>query len=120
MPVGVLLSKRNKLTLYELEQLKLDFQIPDCVWLRLLTLTKAVRYPPEGCVMVFSAIYKNGLRLLLHPWVQMMLARLGYALGQYNPNFWIILHGVYIAWWPAKLGELSFEQFMHLYSVSRQ
>ncbi|PQM35881.1 uncharacterized protein Pyn_01051 [Prunus yedoensis var. nudiflora] len=25
-----------------------------------------------------------------------MLAWLGYALGQYNPNFWIILHGVYI------------------------
>ncbi|VVA28026.1 PREDICTED: LOC110768041 isoform [Prunus dulcis] len=94
VPVEVLLSKRNKLTLYELEQLKVDFQIPDCVGLRLLTLTEAVRSPPERCVMVFSAIYKNGLRLPLHPWVQMMLARLGYALGQYNPNFWIILQGV--------------------------
>ncbi|CAL9012989.1 unnamed protein product, partial [Prunus brigantina] len=27
---------------------------------------------------------------------------------------------VYIAWWLAKLGELTFKQFMHLYSVSRQ
>ncbi|CAL8999639.1 unnamed protein product [Prunus brigantina] len=50
----------------------------------------------------------------------MMLSRLGYAPGQYNPNFWCILHGVYIAWWLAKRGEPSFEQFMHLYSVSRQ
>ncbi|CAL8088083.1 unnamed protein product [Prunus armeniaca] len=50
----------------------------------------------------------------------MMLSRLGYAPGQYNPNFWCILHGVYIAWWLAKRGEPTFEQFMHLYSVSRQ
>ncbi|BBN70398.1 hypothetical protein Prudu_1468S000100, partial [Prunus dulcis] len=45
------------------------------------------------------------LQTPFHPWVQMMLAKLGYAPGQYNPNFWILLHGVYIAWWLAGLGE---------------
>ncbi|KAI5339544.1 hypothetical protein L3X38_018816 [Prunus dulcis] len=52
--------------------------------------------------------------------VQSMLAKLGYAPGQCNLNFWIILDRVYIAWWLAKLGEPTFEQFMHLYSVSRK
>ncbi|CAL9012708.1 unnamed protein product [Prunus brigantina] len=120
VPVGVPLPKKNMMSLYELESLKVDFAIPDCVGLRLPIPAEAARYPPEGCVMVFSAMYKHGLRLPLHPWVQMMLSRLGYAPGQYNPNFWCILHGVYIAWWMAKRGEPSFEQFMHLYSVSRQ
>ncbi|CAL2263485.1 unnamed protein product [Prunus armeniaca] len=108
------------MSLYDLESLKADYAIPDCVGLRLPIPTEAARYPPEGCVMVFSAMYKHGLRLPLHPWVQMMLSRLGYAPGQYNPNFWCILHGVYIAWWLAKRGEPTFEQFIHLYSVSRQ
>ncbi|CAL8994490.1 unnamed protein product [Prunus brigantina] len=120
VPVGVPLPKKNKMSLYELESLKVDYAIPECVGLRLPIPAEAARYPPEGCVMVFSAMYKHGLRLPLHPWVQMMLSRLGYAPGQYNPNFWCILHGVYIAWWMAKRGEPSFEQFMHLYSVSRQ
>ncbi|CAL9006330.1 unnamed protein product [Prunus brigantina] len=120
VPVGVPLPKKNMMSLYELESLKVDYAIPDCVGLRLPIPAEAARYPPEGCVMVFSAMYKHGLRLPLHPWVQMMLSRLGYAPGQYNPNFWCILHGVYIAWWLAKRGEPSFEQFIHLYSVSRQ
>ncbi|CAL2249563.1 unnamed protein product [Prunus armeniaca] len=120
IPIGVPLPKKNMMSLYDLESLKADYAIPDCVGLRLPIPTEAARYPLEGCVMVFSAMYKHGLRLPLHPWVQMMLSRLGYAPGQYNPNFWCILHEVYIAWWLVKRGEPSFEQFMHLYSVSRQ
>lgn len=75
------------LSIYELQQLKGDYMIPNCVGLRLPTPIEVVRYQPEGCTMMFSAMYKYGLRLPLHPWVQMMLARLGYAPGQYNPNF---------------------------------
>ncbi|CAL2229465.1 unnamed protein product [Prunus armeniaca] len=120
IPIGVPLPKKNMMSLYDLESLKADYAIPDCVGLRLPIPAEAARYPPEGCVMVFSAMYKHGLRLPLHPWVQMMLSRLGYAPRQYNPNFWCILHEVYIAWWLAKRGEPTFEQFMHLYSVSRQ
>ncbi|CAL8079979.1 unnamed protein product [Prunus armeniaca] len=120
IPIRVPLPKKNMMSLYDLESLKVDYAIPECVGLRLPILAEAARYPPEGCVMVFSAMYKHGLRLSLHPWVQMMLSRLGYAPGQYNPNLWCILHEVYIAWWLAKRGEPSFEQFMHLYSMSRQ
>ncbi|CAL2227125.1 unnamed protein product [Prunus armeniaca] len=120
IPVGVLLPKRNRMSLYELEELKMEYGVPDLMGLRLPTSTDVMRYPPKGCVMIFSAMYKYGLRLQLHPWVQMMLAKLGYASGQYNPNFWIVLHEVYTTWLLAKLGEPTFEQFMHLFSVSRQ
>ncbi|BBG92532.1 hypothetical protein Prudu_000294 [Prunus dulcis] len=65
-------------------------------------------------------MYRHGFRLPFHPWVQMKLAKLGYVPGQYNPNFWILFHGMYIAWWLAGLGEPTFEQFMYLYSVSKQ
>ncbi|CAL9005338.1 unnamed protein product, partial [Prunus brigantina] len=92
VPVGVPLPKKNMMSLYELESLKVYYAIPECVGLRLPIPAEAARYPPEGCVMVFSAMYKHGLRLPLHPWVQMMLSRLGYAPGQYHPNFWCILH----------------------------
>ncbi|CAL9023427.1 unnamed protein product, partial [Prunus brigantina] len=70
--------------------------------------------------MIFTDMYQHGLRLPLHPWEQMMLAKLGYASGQYNPNFWLLLHGVYIAWWLVGLGEPTFEHFIHLYSISKQ
>ncbi|CAL8992845.1 unnamed protein product, partial [Prunus brigantina] len=89
--VGVPLLKKNMMSLYDLKSLKVDYAIP-------------------------KFMYKHRLRLPLHHWVQMMLSRLGYAPGQYNPNFWCIQHGVYIAWWLAKRGEPTFEQFMHLYS----
>lgn len=118
--MGVPLLKKNKMTEAELAELRTDYSISLSVELRLLTLADMVRYPPDGCMLILTDMYKHGLRLPLHPWVQMMLAKLGYAPEQYNLNLWILLHGVYIAWWLAKLGEPTFEQFMYLYSVSMQ
>lgn len=77
IPVGVPLPKRNRMSLYKLEELKMEYRVPDLVGLRLPTSTDVVRYPPKGCVMIFSSMYKYGLRLQLHQWVQMMLAKLG-------------------------------------------
>ncbi|BBN70214.1 hypothetical protein Prudu_1446S002100 [Prunus dulcis] len=89
-----------------------DYCVPPYVGLRLPTAIDVVRYPSNGSVMIFTDMYRHGFRLPFHPWVQMMLAKLGYAPGQYNPNFWILLHGVYIAWWLTGLEEPTFEQFM--------
>ncbi|CAL8117016.1 unnamed protein product [Prunus armeniaca] len=86
-----------------------DYSVPPYVGLRLPSAADVVRYPPEGSVMIFTDMYQHGLRLPFHPWVQMMLAKLGYASGQYNPNFWLLLHGVYIAWRLVGLGEPTFE-----------
>ena len=118
--VGVPLPRRNTLTEAKLAQLRKDFDVPAFVGLRLPTEADVVRYSADGSVMIFTDMYRHGFRLPFHPWVQMMLAKLGYAPGQYNPNFWILLHGVYIAWWLAGLGEPTFEQFMYLYSISKQ
>ncbi|CAL2260014.1 unnamed protein product [Prunus armeniaca] len=118
--VGVPLGNRNTLTEAKLVELWTDYSVPSYVGLRLPSAADVVRYPPEGSVMIFTDMYQHGLRLPFHPWVQMMLAKLGYAPGQYNPNFWLLLHGVYIAWWLVGLGEPTFEQFMYLYSISKQ
>ncbi|CAL2251407.1 unnamed protein product [Prunus armeniaca] len=118
--VGVPLGNRNTLTEAKLVELRTDYSVPSYVGLRLPSAADVVRYPPEGSVMIFTDMYQHGLRLPFHPWVQMMLAKLGYAPGQYNPNFWLLLHGVYIAWWLVGLGEPTFEQFMYLYSISKQ
>ncbi|CAL8997921.1 unnamed protein product [Prunus brigantina] len=118
--VGVPLARRNTLMELKLTELRRDYWVPPYVVLRLPTAADVVRYPPEGSVMIFTVMYQHGLRLPLHPWVQMMLAKLGYAPRQYNPNLWLLLHGVYIAWWLVGLKEPTFEQFMYLYSISKQ
>ncbi|CAL8133940.1 unnamed protein product [Prunus armeniaca] len=118
--VGVPLARMNILTEVKLAELQTNYSVPPYVGLRLPIAADVVRYPPEGSVMIFRDMYQHGFKLPLHPWVQMMLAKLGYAPGQYNPNFWLLLHGVYIAWWLVGLGEPTFEQFMYLYSISKQ
>ncbi|CAL9008454.1 unnamed protein product, partial [Prunus brigantina] len=40
--------------------------------------------------------------------------------GSIIPTSGFSLHGVYIAWWLVGLGEPTFEQFMYLYSISKQ
>ncbi|CAL8087897.1 unnamed protein product [Prunus armeniaca] len=91
--VGVPLARWNTLIEVKLANLRIDYSVPPYVGLRLPTAADVV---------------------------PMMLAKLGYAPEQYNPNFWILLHGVYIAWWLVGLGEPTFEQFMYLYSILKQ
>ncbi|CAL8152804.1 unnamed protein product [Prunus armeniaca] len=69
--VGVPLVRRNVLTEVKLAELRTEYSVPPYVGLRLPTAVDVVRYPSEG---------------------SMMLAKLGYAPGQYNPNSWILLH----------------------------
>ncbi|CAL9028811.1 unnamed protein product, partial [Prunus brigantina] len=53
------------------------------------------------------------------PAVQKILAMICYAPGQFNPNFWVALMGVVTSFGMAGQGEPSYEQFSHLYSVTR-
>ncbi|CAL2255727.1 unnamed protein product [Prunus armeniaca] len=84
--VGVPLVRRNILTEVKLAELRTEYSVPPYVGVRLPTAVDVVRYPSEGSVMIFTDMYQHGFRLPFHPWVQMMLAKLGYAPGQYNPN----------------------------------
>ncbi|CAL2245636.1 unnamed protein product [Prunus armeniaca] len=74
---------------------------------------------PKGEVVFFTDVFKHGLRLLLRHSIQKILAAIGYAPGQFNPNFWITLLGTVTAFGIAGEGEPSYEQFAHLYSVTR-
>ncbi|CAL2270568.1 unnamed protein product [Prunus armeniaca] len=47
------------------------------------------------------------------------LARIGYGSNQFNPKFWITLLGTITAFDVTKEGVLSYEHFVHLYSMSR-
>lgn len=55
--------------LYELEELTAEYVVPFLVWLKLPASTHVVRYPLEGCVLIFSEIYEYVFRLSLHAWV---------------------------------------------------
>ncbi|KAL6276886.1 hypothetical protein ACE6H2_020487 [Prunus campanulata] len=70
-------------------------------------------------VVFFTDVFKHGLRLPLRHSVQKILAAIGYAPGQYNPNFWITLLGTIAAFNLAGEGEPSYEQWAQLYSVTR-
>ncbi|CAL9007051.1 unnamed protein product [Prunus brigantina] len=74
---------------------------------------------PKGEAVFFTDVFKHGLRLPLRHSVQKILAAIGYAPGQFNPNFWITLLGTITALGIAGEGEPSYEQFAHLYSVMR-
>ncbi|CAL9029546.1 unnamed protein product [Prunus brigantina] len=74
---------------------------------------------PTGETVFFTDVFKHGLRLPLRHSVQKILAAIGYAPGQFNPNFWITLLGTITAFGIAAEGEPSYEQFAHLYSVTR-
>ncbi|CAL9017857.1 unnamed protein product, partial [Prunus brigantina] len=75
--------------------------------------------PKDGEVVFFTDVLLQGVRLPLQPAVQKILAMIGYAPGQFNPNFWVALMGVVTAFGMADQGEPSYEQFSHLYSVTR-
>ncbi|CAL9001476.1 unnamed protein product [Prunus brigantina] len=55
--VGVLLARRNTLTKVKLAKLQTKFSVPPSVGLRLPTAANVVRYPSEGCVLIFTDMY---------------------------------------------------------------
>lgn len=64
--MGVPLSKKNMMTDKEIVELRADYNISPS---RLPIATDVVRYPIDGCMLIFTDMYKHGLRLPLHLWV---------------------------------------------------
>ncbi|CAL2225172.1 unnamed protein product [Prunus armeniaca] len=60
---------------------------------RIHKLTESLSNPKDSKVVFFMDMLQHGVRLSLQPHVQRILAHLGYASGQYNPNFWVALIG---------------------------
>ncbi|CAL8122547.1 unnamed protein product [Prunus armeniaca] len=65
--------------------------------------------PKDGEVVFFTDVLLQGVMLPLQPAVQRILAQIGYAPDQFNPNFWVALMGVVTAFGMAGEGEPSYE-----------
>ncbi|CAL2269982.1 unnamed protein product [Prunus armeniaca] len=109
----------NKITDREIAKLRAEYRIPDSVRMRIPGPTESLSAPKDGEVVFFTDVLVQGVRLPLQPAVQRILAQIGYAPGQFNPNFWVALMGVITAFGMAGEGSPSYEQFSHLYSVTK-
>ncbi|CAL8992337.1 unnamed protein product [Prunus brigantina] len=108
----------NIMTEADLAKIRALYNIPDSVKMRIPEPLEKLS-KPTGETVFFTDVFKHGLRLPLRHSVQKILAAIGYALGQFNPNFWITLLGTITAFGIAGEGEPSYEQFAHLYSLTR-
>ncbi|CAN6683303.1 unnamed protein product [Malus baccata var. baccata] len=83
----------------QLDALRQSCSIPRSVGIRLVRCEELPSEPPKGHVMFYTqTLVTMGVNLPLHPWLQRMLAFIGYAPGQLNPGFWDTLIGFYIIW----------------------
>ncbi|KAM1656736.1 hypothetical protein ACFXTN_041131 [Malus domestica] len=102
----------------QLEALRQSCSIPRSVGIRLVRCEELPSEPPKGHVMFYTqTLMTLGVNLPLHPWLQRMLAFIGYAPGQLNPGFWDTLIGFYIIWMECGLGEPSFHQWRYCYKM---
>ncbi|CAL8136339.1 unnamed protein product [Prunus armeniaca] len=99
----------NKITEREIAKYRAKYRIPDSVRMRIPGHTESLSKPKDGDVVFFTDVLVQGVRLPLQPAVQRILAQIGYALGQFNPNFWVALMGVITAFGMAGEGWPSYE-----------
>ncbi|CAL9002350.1 unnamed protein product [Prunus brigantina] len=59
---------------------------------------RRIRRPPRGWVTLYWEMFKNGLRLPLHPFVQRWMAFLGVAPHQMNPNLLRTILCMFVLW----------------------
>lgn len=127
VPIGVLKENLfgvdylgpNKITEREIAKYRAEYCIPYSIRMRISGPTKFLSKPKGGEVVFFTNVLLQGVRWPLQPAVQRILAQIGYSPGQYNPNFWVALMGVVIAFGMSKERGPSYEQFSYLYSVTK-
>ncbi|CAL2277510.1 unnamed protein product [Prunus armeniaca] len=98
---GVDFLEPNALNEAELAKIRAEYHLPDSIVMRIPRPLESLSNP-EDDVVFFTDVFKHRLRL-----------------PQFNPNFWITLLGTITAFGITGEGELSYEQFTHLYSVTR-
>lgn len=116
---GVDYLEPNQMTERELAKLRARYCIPNSVKMRILGPTESLSKPENSEVIFFTDVFQQGVRLPLQPTLQRILAQIGYAPDQYNPNFWVALMGVVTASGIGEEGEPSYEQFSYLYSITK-
>ncbi|CAL8990926.1 unnamed protein product [Prunus brigantina] len=116
---GVDYLEPNRITERETAKYHAEYFIPDSVGIRIPGPKETLSRPKEGEVVFFTDVLQQGVRLPLQPAVQKILAQIDYAPNQFNPNFWVALMGVVTAFGMAGEGEPSYEQFSHMYSITK-
>ncbi|CAL8149631.1 unnamed protein product [Prunus armeniaca] len=109
----------NKITDREIAKFRAEYRIPNSVRMRIPGPTESLSTPKDGEVVFFTDVLVQGVWLPLQPAIQRILAQIGYAPGQFNPNFWVALMGVITAFGMAGEGSPSYEQFSHLYNITK-
>ncbi|CAL8992685.1 unnamed protein product [Prunus brigantina] len=109
----------NKITEREIAKYRAEYRIPESVRMRIPGPIESLSKPKDDEVVFFTDVLIQGVRLPLQPAVQRILAQIGYAPGQFNPNFWVALMGVITAFGMASEGEPSYEQFSYLFSITK-
>ncbi|CAL9011752.1 unnamed protein product, partial [Prunus brigantina] len=80
---------KNEMTEGELEHLRLEYEIPDTIKLRLLRNDEKASQPPNGPVLIHLGFFKCGFRLPLHTigwWYVCVFMNIGGALITNNPS----------------------------------
>ena len=73
-------------TFDELHDLRVRYDIPDEITLKVPRKKDKPSRPPRGYVTLFLGSFKYGLRCPLQPYFVRILNGLNLALGQLNPN----------------------------------
>ncbi|KAI5324190.1 hypothetical protein L3X38_033263 [Prunus dulcis] len=83
---GVDYLEPNKITEAKLTKHRSEYLIPNSIRWRIPGPIESLSNPKDNEVVFFTNILKLRVWLPLQPPVQRILAHLGYAPGQYNPN----------------------------------
>ncbi|PQQ09484.1 uncharacterized protein Pyn_05761 [Prunus yedoensis var. nudiflora] len=81
-----------------LDRIRREYEVPRDVIFALPQGDDCPSRPPRGWVTLYWEMFKNGLRLPLHPFVQRWMAFLGIAPHQMNPNLLRKVFSMFVLW----------------------
>ena len=104
-------------TVDELTDLRVRYDIPYEIPLRISGKKDTPSRPPRGYVTLFLESFKYGLRCPLQPYFARILNELNLTHGQLNPNGWRVLSGLFILWDRCCQSEPTVDELKHLYQL---
>ncbi|KAL2532890.1 Uncharacterized protein Adt_06241 [Abeliophyllum distichum] len=110
----------SRITMEELEDLRLSYDIPSFVSLRAPSSEERANDPLEGFVAIYEPAMQHGLRLSMHPFFCEVLKDWHLALCQITPNGWGQMVASYMLWVVAEAGgNLTPREFESIYRPCR-
>ncbi|KAK9201751.1 hypothetical protein WN944_016957 [Citrus x changshan-huyou] len=104
-------------TFDELNDLRLRYNIPGEIPLKVPGKKDTPSQPPRGYVTLYLDSFKYGLRCPVQPYFAQILNGLNLSPGQLNPNGWRVLSGLFILWDRCCQSEPTVDEVKHLYQL---